>query len=144
MNSLGPRIKYIRKRLGCNQDEFAKKLNLRNKQSISFYELDKTFPTIDTLAEIAKMGEVTMDWLLVGERNQNIITQKNVTGSIAGVINGDAILNNNNNNNNNDNNNNNSAGDLALLKRKNKLLEEVIEQKDSIIRQYEKLSGDKS
>ncbi len=131
MNSLGERIKYIRKRLGLNQEEFAQKLNLRNKQSISFYELDKTFPAIDTLVEIAKMGEVTMDWLLVGERDQNVISQKNISGSIAGVIHGNANINNV------------SAEDLALLERKNKFLEEVIEQKNSIIRQYEKLYGNK-
>lgn len=132
MDTLGARIKYIRKRLGFNQDEFAKKLNLRNKQSISFYELDKTFPAIDTLVEIAKMGEVTMDWLLVGDRDQNIITQKNITGSIAGVIHGVANINNV------------SAEDFALLERKIKFLEEAIEQKNSIIRQYEKLNGDKN
>ena len=131
MNSLGERIKYIRKRLGLNQEEFAQKLNLRNKQSISFYELDKTFPAIDTLVEIAKMGEVTMDWLLVGERDQNVISQKNISGSIAGVIHGNANINNV------------SAEDLALLERKNKFFEEVIEQKNSIIRQYEKLYGNK-
>ena len=132
MNSLGPRIKYIRKRLGCNQDEFAKKLNLRNKQSISFYELDKTFPAIDTLVEIAKIGEVTMDWLLAGERDQNNITQKNISGSIAEVIKENANINSS------------SAEEVALLERNIKFLEEVIEQKNSIIRQYEKLYGNKS
>ena len=36
-----------------------------------------------------------------------------------------------------------SAEDFALLERKNKFLEDVIEQKNSIIRQYEKLYGNK-
>ena len=72
-----------------------------------------------------------MDWLLVGEKDQNFISQKKISESIAGVNQGNANMNNV------------SAEDFALLERKNKFLEDVIEQKNSIIRQYEKLYGNK-
>ncbi|MHB8853126.1 MAG: helix-turn-helix domain-containing protein [Ignavibacteriaceae bacterium] len=131
MNSLGGRIKSIRSKLNLNQEEFAKKLKLKNKQSISFYEVNKTYPSVDTLIEIAKLGEVTLDWLLLGDRTINI-SQKKISGSIAGVINGDANVNNN------------AEEKIAYLEKQNKFLEEVIEQKNSLIRQYEKFYADKA
>ncbi len=131
MNSLGGRIKSVRSKLNLNQEEFAKKLKLKNKQSISFYEVNKTYPSVDTLIEIAKLGEVTLDWLLLGDRTINI-SQKKISGSIAGVINGDANVNNN------------AAEKIAYLEKQNKFLEEVIEQKNTLIRQYEKFYADKA
>ncbi|MHB9014040.1 MAG: helix-turn-helix domain-containing protein [Ignavibacteriaceae bacterium] len=131
MNSLGGRIKSVRSKLNLNQEEFAKKLKLKNKQSISFYEVNKTYPSVDTLIEIAKLGEVTLDWLLLGDRTINI-SQKKISGSIAGVINGDANVNNN------------AEEKIAYLEKQNKFLEEVIEQKNSLIRQYEKFYADKA
>ena len=131
MNSLGGRIKSVRSKLNLNQEEFAKKLKLKNKQSISFYEVNKTYPSVDTLIEIAKLGDVTLDWLLLGDRTINI-SQKKISGSIAGVINGDANVNNN------------AAEKIAYLEKQNKFLEEVIEQKNTLIRQYEKFYADKA
>ena len=131
MNSLGGRIKSVRSKLNLNQEEFAKKLKLKNKQSISFYEVNKTYPSVDTLIEIAKLGEVTLDWLLLGDRTINI-SQKKISGSIAGVINGDANVNNN------------AEEKIAYLEKQNKFLEEVIEQKNTLIRQYEKFYADKA
>jgi len=63
--SLGKRIAYVRKRLELNQKDFAEKLGV-SQQQISFYENERARCDNETLIKIAKIGGVSIDWLLTG------------------------------------------------------------------------------
>ena len=65
MGTIGERITAIRKTLGLNQKEFADKLNIR-QATVSTYEVGRSEPDIETMLKIAKLGFVTLDWLLTG------------------------------------------------------------------------------
>jgi transcriptional regulator with XRE-family HTH domain len=65
--TLGNRIRTIRKSTGLDQEEFADRLGLRRKATISDYERNKKEPKITTLRNIAETGNVSLDWLLIGK-----------------------------------------------------------------------------
>lgn len=67
VNYLGGRIKQIRKMLDLNQEDFAVKLGFETPVAISYYENNKRTPDVSTLVKIAKLGNVSLDWLLTGE-----------------------------------------------------------------------------
>lgn len=64
--SLGERILQIRKRIGLNQTAFGGLLGGIKKSPISAYEKGDAYPRPDTLAQIAKIGQVSLDWLITG------------------------------------------------------------------------------
>ncbi len=63
--SMGSRIKRIRKKLGIGQAEFAKMVEISGKSAVSKYELDQRGAEIPTLIKISKVGNKSLDWLLV-------------------------------------------------------------------------------
>ena len=67
MDTLGKRIKHIRKKIGLNQSDFAKKLGLDSPVAISKYELDQREPDISKLVKMSEFGSISLDWLLTGE-----------------------------------------------------------------------------
>ena len=83
--TLGRRIKRIRNKLGINQAEFANLVGISGASAVSKYELDQRGAEIPTLIKISKLGNKSLDWLLVdrpppkeknAEKNlRNIITQ---------------------------------------------------------------------
>ncbi|MDH5525442.1 MAG: helix-turn-helix domain-containing protein [Desulfobulbaceae bacterium] len=63
----GARIQAVRKNLGLNQEQFGKKLGGIAKSTISGYESGDTDPKPETLAQIAKLGNASLDWLITGD-----------------------------------------------------------------------------
>jgi len=66
VDEIGEKIKLIRSRLGLNQGDFAERLGLGGAALISKYELGHLEPGIKTLVRISQMGQVSLDWLIVG------------------------------------------------------------------------------
>lgn len=88
MNTLGKRIKHIRKEiLNINQDTFAEKLGFSRIATVSDYEKNKRTPDLDTTKKIADMADVSIDWLLKGED-----TLKTATVAKVSVIPNENIL----------------------------------------------------
>ncbi len=62
-NELGKIIKQLRLERGVSQNELGKSLGFSN-QTISFWEIGKREPDLDTLVKISKYFEVSCDYLL--------------------------------------------------------------------------------
>ena len=69
--TIGERIKIIRKKLNLNQQEFADLIEVKTKASISNFEKDERKPSFDNLINISKVGNVTIDWLLTGVKGSD-------------------------------------------------------------------------
>jgi transcriptional regulator with XRE-family HTH domain len=65
---VGGRIRGIRKNLGLTQAQFAKRLGV-TKVSVARYEAGRV-PRLNVLKEIARVGGVTVTWLLDGSSQQ--------------------------------------------------------------------------
>lgn len=65
-NSIGERIKYIRKQLNLTQQDLARRLGLKSKVSISDYEKGKRNPSLDELVILSRIAHRTIDWLITG------------------------------------------------------------------------------
>ena len=63
-NILGKRIELERTRLGLNQIELAKKLNLSSSASISQYENGDRIPSDDIKLKMTEIFECTLDYLM--------------------------------------------------------------------------------
>ena len=64
--NISERIKILRTKLSLNQNEFAKKLNMK-RNSISLIENGKRNPSERTLLDISQRMGVNIDWLKYGE-----------------------------------------------------------------------------
>jgi transcriptional regulator with XRE-family HTH domain len=60
------KLKDERKKLGLSQDDLAHKLNI-SRQSISKWEREKGYPNIETLIELSRLFNITVDELLKGD-----------------------------------------------------------------------------
>lgn len=69
MDTLGKRIRKIRKELDINQLDFALKIGLESATAISKYEDDSREPEIDKLIKIANLGNISLDELLTGKKS---------------------------------------------------------------------------
>lgn len=66
MDSIGERIKYLRKKNNISQQELADATGLQ-RGNLSHYEKNKIKPSADTLVEIASFFDVSLDWLITGK-----------------------------------------------------------------------------
>lgn len=75
MNTVGDRIKDLRKKEGLNQLDFCKKINL-SQGRLSEIEKGKNNPSYETLVSIKNIFNVSLDWLVSGEypKSDNIIS----------------------------------------------------------------------
>ncbi len=62
-NIFGTRLKELRLEKELSQRKLGEKLNVSN-QTISFWEIGKREPDLDTLVKIAKFFEVSIEFLL--------------------------------------------------------------------------------
>lgn len=62
---IGERIRSVRGKR--TQEEFAKVLGVRKQNYISRYERNR-IPSADLLLRIARIGRVSIDWLLTGKQ----------------------------------------------------------------------------
>ena len=67
--SRGKRVRDIRNRLGLSQEQLGKKLGGITKGSISGYESGDVNPTPEAIIELARIGDVSLDWLLTGHES---------------------------------------------------------------------------
>ena len=66
MDSLGKRLKYIRKQNSLTQIEFAQQIGV-SQGTLSDLEKDKCKPSVDTLISLRVNLDVDLNWLLTGE-----------------------------------------------------------------------------
>jgi transcriptional regulator with XRE-family HTH domain len=69
------RIKELRKENSLTQEELASKMELDNKM-ISFYENGKSVPSVDALIRMAKIFNVSVDYLLFEEAPKKPLMQE--------------------------------------------------------------------
>jgi len=66
LETIGKRIRQIRKKSGLTQGGLGEKLGVGHT-AVSDYENDNTNPSPDSLVKIAEIGNVTLDWLITGK-----------------------------------------------------------------------------
>jgi transcriptional regulator with XRE-family HTH domain len=66
MNTIGERIKYLRKLQGLTTEQLADVIGMK-KGSVSSYENNRYDPSAKTIVSICKQFDVSADWLLTGE-----------------------------------------------------------------------------
>lgn len=74
MANFNENLKLIRREKGLSQSELAKKLNLADT-SISAYELSKNEPTIETLKNMSKLFNISIDELVGNDFEKNLTPQ---------------------------------------------------------------------
>ena len=79
MDTIGDRIRRIRKGLGLNQLDFAIKIGLESAMAISKYENNSRTPDKNRLIKISELGGVTLDKLMTGTEPTDKV--KNMTMS---------------------------------------------------------------
>lgn len=68
---LGERIKYLRQNARYTQDELAARLNV-SKASVSAYERNLRQPSLDVIISLARIFNVSTDYVLMGKTNMII------------------------------------------------------------------------
>lgn len=74
MNSLGSRLILARNKAGLTQNDVAGKLHV-SAQAVSLWERDENAPDIMKLPELARLYNVTTDWLLSGEAPDEVLVE---------------------------------------------------------------------
>ena len=114
----------VNERFGGNKAAFASSIGL-GPTALSNYLGNKrrSKPSVDMVAKIVKALDVDAKWLLIGEQsaNNHVSTQGDYSPA---SVNGDAI---------------NTIGEVDLLKEQVKHLEELLAEKERLIRVYEKM-----
>lgn len=62
----GKRIKYARRKISFNQEKLAQAIGV-STGSVGGYETAKSYPSVEVLIKIAKVCNVSIDWLIRGE-----------------------------------------------------------------------------
>ncbi|MDD3946804.1 MAG: helix-turn-helix transcriptional regulator [Clostridia bacterium] len=78
MNKFGEFLYSLRKEKGMTQMELADKLGITNK-AVSKWETGEAFPETGQLVPLATIFDITVDELLRGERNANIVVEEQAT-----------------------------------------------------------------
>lgn len=76
---LNEKIITCRKQKGYSQEDLANQLGV-SRQSVSKWETGESMPDINKLVSIAKVFDVTTDWLLTDD-NEEIKEEKNITNN---------------------------------------------------------------
>lgn len=75
MSSFGEKIKALRKEKGWSQDEFAVKIGVHGRH-IGKYENGHTLPNSESLLQIAKALDVSIDYLLLNGQERESASSK--------------------------------------------------------------------
>ncbi|NQX63556.1 helix-turn-helix transcriptional regulator [Paenibacillus qinlingensis] len=67
METIGSRIKMIRKLNKINQVDFSNRIGI-SQATLSELEQDKYKPSVDTMLAIVECFDVDVDWILLGSR----------------------------------------------------------------------------
>ncbi|RZM19693.1 MAG: XRE family transcriptional regulator [Pedobacter sp.] len=77
MNDFGQRVRKRREELGINQDVFAQKISVKSgKQTISKWEMGRSFPDLSEIYRIAEALGVSVCWLVDGSVENEAPTMK--------------------------------------------------------------------
>mgnify|MGYP003290973668 CR=1 FL=1 len=69
--TLGERIKNYRHKAGLSQEQLAEKINV-SRQAITKWENDSGIPDIDNLISLSKVMGISLDELVMGEKENDI------------------------------------------------------------------------
>lgn len=69
--TLGERIKNYRQKAGLSQEQLAEKINV-SRQAITKWENDSGIPDIDNLISLSKVMGLSLDELVMGEKENDI------------------------------------------------------------------------
>lgn len=72
---LSHRIAYLRKKAGLTQAQLAKTLNI-SPSTAGMYEQGRRLPAVDTLAMMAQIFDVSLDFLVTGAEHRYSDTDK--------------------------------------------------------------------
>ena len=67
---LGSRIAALRRRAGLSQSELARRLRI-SPSAVGMYEQGRREPAVEVLLAMAKIFDVSMDYLLTGAEQEN-------------------------------------------------------------------------
>lgn len=93
----GEKIQKLRNSKNWTQEQLAEKLYI-SRTAVSKWESGKGYPNIDSLKDIAKIFDITIDDLLSGEqlidiaKNENIVNMKKTNNFIYGLLDFVSIL----------------------------------------------------
>ncbi|HHT55262.1 MAG TPA: helix-turn-helix transcriptional regulator [Acholeplasma sp.] len=73
--NIGERIYNLRKEKGLSQEQLANKLDV-SRQSISKWELGESNPELVNIVELAKVFDVSTDYLLQNKTNDYVSSDK--------------------------------------------------------------------
>lgn len=71
METIGDRVKFVRKLLGLSQEELAAKIGVAKKATISRYEKGEIKISLDKIAKISARSFVSTDWFVNGSVGKN-------------------------------------------------------------------------
>ena len=69
LETIGNRLLELRKSKGFTQEGLSAELNV-SRQSISNWELDKSLPDTDRLLQLARLYEVSLDYIAYGNKDE--------------------------------------------------------------------------
>ncbi len=75
--NMGERLLQLRMEHNLTQEDVAERLDV-SRQSVSKWELDKTYPDVDKLLMLSNMYQVSLDELVKGSNGQSIDTEKKI------------------------------------------------------------------
>lgn len=68
------RVRYLRMRKGYSQEQLAKALGLKNRDSVSKIELGKQDVSTKQIEQLADILEVSISYLLYGQEDKDSVT----------------------------------------------------------------------
>lgn len=87
-NTIGERLTELRVKFEMTQEDFAEYVGV-SRQSVSKWELDKTFPDVEKLVKIAELYHTSLDYLVRGidvEASKEVSDEENIDTEIEDVI----------------------------------------------------------
>lgn len=76
MDTMGKRIEFFRKKKGLTQKDLADKLNLKNRGTVSAWEVDTTSPKPAMMLELCKVLDITISELFGVEEDKGLTKEE--------------------------------------------------------------------
>ena len=86
---VGERIKQVRKKLGMNQSEFGRNLDEISpirQSTVREWEAGNNFPSMERIIKIAKLGNVSIDYLVTGSESTIIQIPQKIAKKIDQIL----------------------------------------------------------
>ena len=77
---LANQIIFLRKRAGMSQSQLAEKLNV-SPSAVGMYEQGRRVPSVDLLILLARLFNVSLDYLIIGTEGRSSITNERTAGT---------------------------------------------------------------